>query len=324
MRMRSPPLLTLTPMSDSSVLRMDIDPTNTPVTVLGLGAMGSALARAFLAAGHPTTVWNRTAARTEPLVAAGAVRAATLAEAVQTAGVTVVCVRDATAVRRLLDPLADQLTGRPVVNLTSSTPEEARDIAEWADRHRVRYLDGAIMVPVPLIAGPHAHVLYSGSAEVFEQHRDTLLALGGEAEFLGGDPGLASLYDLAMLDVFFAGMTSFLHAAAMMGADGVAARTFLPYANRIMAILPATLEGLARDVDERRYPGDEDTLDMNDAALEHLVVTSRSRGIDPGLPALMAALTRGAIAEGRGSEGFSAVVEQLRSAGVASRGTSAG
>ncbi len=44
----------------------------TPLTLLGTGAMGSALARAWLAAGHPLTVWNRTSARTEPLAAAGA------------------------------------------------------------------------------------------------------------------------------------------------------------------------------------------------------------------------------------------------------------
>lgn len=303
---------------------MAIDIVKSPVTVVGLGAMGTALARAFLAAGHATTVWNRTAARAEPLVAAGAVHAAGLAEAVGSAGVTVVCVRDAVAVRELLEPMADRLAGRAVVNLTSSTPEDARSIAEWADRHRVRYVDGAIMVPVPLVGGPDGQVLYSGSAEVFEQHRDTLLALGGDAEFLGADPGLASLYDLAMLDVFFAGMASFLHASAVMGADGVPARSFLPYASRVMAILPATMEGLARDVDQGRYPGDEDTLDMNDAALEHIVVASRSRGVDPGLPALVRALTRGAIAEGRGSEGFSAVVEQLRVPHAPTGGASAG
>lgn len=36
------------------------------VTVLGLGPMGAALASAFLAAGHPTTVWNRTPAERVP------------------------------------------------------------------------------------------------------------------------------------------------------------------------------------------------------------------------------------------------------------------
>ena len=37
----------------------------TDVTMIGLGAMGSALARAFIGAGHSVTVWNRTAARIE-------------------------------------------------------------------------------------------------------------------------------------------------------------------------------------------------------------------------------------------------------------------
>ncbi|MFD1535193.1 NAD(P)-binding domain-containing protein [Pseudonocardia aurantiaca] len=34
--------------------------TNTPVTVIGLGPMGQAMVRRFLAAGHRVTVWNRT------------------------------------------------------------------------------------------------------------------------------------------------------------------------------------------------------------------------------------------------------------------------
>ena len=41
------------------------------VSVLGLGYMGSALARAFLAKQHAVTVWNRTASRAQPLAEAG-------------------------------------------------------------------------------------------------------------------------------------------------------------------------------------------------------------------------------------------------------------
>jgi 3-hydroxyisobutyrate dehydrogenase-like beta-hydroxyacid dehydrogenase len=52
------------------------------VTMIGLGPMGRAMVRTFLAAGRPTTVWNRTAERADELVAAGAVRAATAADAV--------------------------------------------------------------------------------------------------------------------------------------------------------------------------------------------------------------------------------------------------
>lgn len=53
-----------------------------PVTVIGLGLMGSALAGAFLANGNPTTVWNRSAEKADSLAAQGARRAATVADAV--------------------------------------------------------------------------------------------------------------------------------------------------------------------------------------------------------------------------------------------------
>ena len=42
------------------------------VTLIGLGAMGSALAHAFLRAGHTITVWNRNQSKAEPFVAIGA------------------------------------------------------------------------------------------------------------------------------------------------------------------------------------------------------------------------------------------------------------
>src|SRR6201981_3232468 len=41
------------------------------VAVLGTGIMGSAMARNLVAAGIPTTVWDRSPAALEPLVAAG-------------------------------------------------------------------------------------------------------------------------------------------------------------------------------------------------------------------------------------------------------------
>ena len=48
------------------------------VSVVGLGAMGSALARALMRAGHRVTVWNRTASKAEALVREGAAPSAHL------------------------------------------------------------------------------------------------------------------------------------------------------------------------------------------------------------------------------------------------------
>ncbi|MGH3611519.1 MAG: NAD(P)-dependent oxidoreductase [Pseudonocardia sp.] len=292
---------------------MEIRDSAQPVTVVGLGAMGTALARAFLDAGHPTTVWNRTASRADDLVAVGAVRAESVTAAAAASPLVVVCVLDHRAVLDLLDPISGQLSDRAVVNLTSSTPDQARETARWAADRHIDYLDGAIMVPTPLIGKPESLLLYSGSRTVYDAHRATLTALGDRSEFLGADPGRASLHDLGMLDLFFASMAGFLHASALVGTYGVPAAAFLPYAEQIVAILPETLKGLARDVDAARYPGDEDNLDMERAALDHIVHASEARGVDPALPEVVRGLVQRAIARGHGSDGFSRVIEELHS-----------
>jgi 3-hydroxyisobutyrate dehydrogenase-like beta-hydroxyacid dehydrogenase len=70
------------------------DARHTPVTVVGLGLMGQALAEAFLCDGHPTTVWNRTAAKADRLVAQGAKLADSVGDAVAASPLVVVCVSD--------------------------------------------------------------------------------------------------------------------------------------------------------------------------------------------------------------------------------------
>jgi hypothetical protein len=106
-------------------------------------------------------------------------------------------------------------------------------------------------------------------------------------------------------------MASFLHAAAVVGRDGISGADFAPYAEQVVAILPATFRGLAADVDAASHPGDEDNLVMNAAALAHIVAASRSRGVDPAVPELVHRLAQRAIDRGHGADGFSRLVEEF-------------
>ena len=285
----------------------------TRVGVLGLGPMGAALARSFATSEVPTTVWNRSAERARPLAEAGAQVAGTpqaLAEAVD---LLVVCVLDHTAVRDVLETVDDDALRRvTVVNLSSSGPAEARDTAAWARRRGLRYLSGAIMVPTAVIGTPDAQVLYSGSEEVFDSAVETLRVVAPVTEHVGTDAGLASLLDTSMLEVFFAALTSFVHATALVGSGGVTPERFLPYATRVVGLLPATFEGLAADVTAGRYPGTDDRLAMELAALEHMVEATRAAGLDDRLPRLLHDVVADAVRAGHGDDGFSRVVEVLR------------
>jgi 3-hydroxyisobutyrate dehydrogenase-like beta-hydroxyacid dehydrogenase len=80
---------------DDRVMTQQTKPTpdsaGAGVTVIGLGLMGQALAGAFLAHGHPTTVWNRSAAKAEELVAHGAPLAASVRDAVAASPLVIIC-----------------------------------------------------------------------------------------------------------------------------------------------------------------------------------------------------------------------------------------
>jgi 3-hydroxyisobutyrate dehydrogenase-like beta-hydroxyacid dehydrogenase len=64
--------------------------------------MGSLMAGRVLAAGHDLTVWNRTAGRTQPLVADGARAAATPAEAAAAAEIVITMLADPAALQDVL------------------------------------------------------------------------------------------------------------------------------------------------------------------------------------------------------------------------------
>lgn len=286
-------------------------PATTPVTLIGLGAMGQTLGKALLGAGHPLTVWNRTIERTTALADDGANVAGTASEAVAASPLVVLCLRDAHAVEQVLSTVVAHLSGRHVVNLTSSTPDEARDIAGHVVAAGGSYLDGAIMVPTPMIGDTDAMLVLSGDRGVLDRHVATLEALGGQLPWLGDDPGLAAVYDLGMLDLYLAGMAAFLHAAALVEAEGVSVTDFLPFAAGITDVLRDSLSDLARDVAARSYPGTDDTTEMELAVAEHIIATSRARGLDTSVPQLTRDLLAGAVADGHGGDSFSSIYERF-------------
>lgn len=278
--------------------------TTEPVTVLGLGPMGRALAGAFLDAGHPTTVWNRTAAKADDLVARGARRADTATNAIAASPVTVACVLDYGAARAVLDPAGDALRDRAVVNLTSGAPRQARETAAWAAERGVDYLDGSIMTPVQTIGQPTAAFLLSGSQAVHEAVRGTLASLGGTATYLGEDPGRASAHDVALLDVFWTAMSGYVHALALARAEGIAATDLAPHAHGIAEILPPIMDAFARQVDAGEYPGADSNLVSAATAIEHIVDAARAHGIDVSVLSAAKAHADRAIAAGHGDDSF--------------------
>ena len=129
------------------------------IAVLGTGRMGAAIARRLLDTGHHVTVWNRTAGKTAPLVAAGARAAPT--PAVPGAEVVITMLTDAAAVRDVVAAAALR-PGSVLVEMSTIGPVAVREL---------RVPDGVGLVDAPVL----------GSVAAAESGRLTVLA-GGEVD----------------------------------------------------------------------------------------------------------------------------------------------
>jgi 3-hydroxyisobutyrate dehydrogenase len=154
--------------------------TQEPVAVLGIGAMGHAMATSMLRAGIPTIVWNRTPAATRDLAGLGADVAETAADAARRAAVVVTMVTDTDAVvsvARDQGMLAALAPGAVWVQMGTIGVAGIERVAAMvaAERPDVTLLDAPV----------------SGSREPAERGQLTVFASGPEE----ARPRVAALFD---------------------------------------------------------------------------------------------------------------------------------
>ncbi len=281
------------------------------VTVLGLGDMGTALAAALLAAGHRVTVWNRTARKADALVEKGARRALTPAEAIAAGEVVIVCILDYAAVGPLLadDGAGEALKGRVVVNVTNGSPAEARELAERVSGLGADYLDGGIMAVPEIIGQPQAFVLYSGAEDAFRAHREVLDAFA-RSVYLGTDPGLAPLNDLALLSGMYGMFGGFLHAAGLVRSAGgnVAEFTRELLVPWLRAMADNQLPAMAEQADSGDYGATGSNLAMQ-VSHDAIGDVSRAQGVSTELFGPLWELMKRRVADGHGAESVGGVLE---------------
>ncbi|MFC4910541.1 NAD(P)-dependent oxidoreductase [Actinomadura gamaensis] len=286
--------------------------TDKKITLLGLGAMGTALARTWLAAGYELTVWNRTASRAEPLAAEGAAVAASAAEAVAASPVVVACLLDDASVG---EALADAgLAGKDLVNITTGTPAQARARSDWATARGARYLDGGIMAVPPMIGVPEAgaYVFYSGSEALFEERRDAL-AVPAAARYVGGDAGSAALHDVALLSAMMGMFGGISHAFALMRGTGVPPKETAALLVEWLTAMAGYANGMAAQLESGDYTlGVTSNLAMMVEGNATLLRTAEEQGVSAELLTPYMGLMERLLADGRGAESAAGVVDLLR------------
>jgi 3-hydroxyisobutyrate dehydrogenase len=159
------------------------------VAILGLGTMGSGMAANLLKAGFPLAVYNRTAAKAQPLIDAGAHLATSPAEAANGASIIISMLADDAASRAvwLGNDGALQAAGKGAILIESSTasPAWVTELAGHAAERGVEFLDAPVTGSRAQAAAAQLTFLVGGSATALEAATPVLKAMGKEILHLG-------------------------------------------------------------------------------------------------------------------------------------------
>ncbi|WP_280316055.1 NAD(P)-dependent oxidoreductase [Nocardia abscessus] len=283
----------------------------TAVSVLGTGSMGSALAEAFLAAGHPTTVWNRSPQRAAALVAAGAHQQLAVADAIAASPLIITCLTTFQATRDSLTAAETELNGRALVTLNSGTPADARDFARWATGRGARFLGGAIKNVPSAVGKPDTLLYFGGEQDVFDEHRETLRVLGGDLVHLGDEPDLAALYESAVGATLLPALLGFFEGAAVLSARGLAARTMVPYSIKWLQMIESLLPVMADEIDNRDFTRLGSSIALFNTAIGNDEQLGAESGVDMSWHAPMHDLLHRAVADGLGEQSITALIQLL-------------
>jgi 3-hydroxyisobutyrate dehydrogenase-like beta-hydroxyacid dehydrogenase len=285
------------------------------VTVIGLGAMGTALARAFLSAGKTTVVWNRTSAKADVLRDEGAKVALTAADAVAASPVIVMCLSDYAATRGIVEDkaVAGIFAGRLVVQLASGTSSEARAMAAWAATRGTDYLDGAISAWPSQIGGADAAILLAGPETTFASASALLQALAGSLVHVGPDVGHAKALFGAALAYYAAHWIGFSHGAVICEAEGLDPAQFGEMMAGSAPFFADDMRRMGRVIATGSFSAPESTIASVRADIARLVDVSDNLEIGADFPTFATGVFQRAVDAGYGAEEHCAITKVLRS-----------
>ncbi len=198
------------------------------IAVLGTGLLGAGMVTNLLAKGRQVHVWNRTAAKLAPLVAAGAKAATDPADAVRGASHVHLVLAEDAAVDAVVAALRPGLgDGVPVIDHSTNLP------AKVAARCRDLRAAGVCYVPAPVFMSPQnareasGMMLLAGPGPVAAALESHLAAMTGKVFYVGERDDLAAVHKLAGNSLFFA-LGAAMHDVFAIGrGNGVAPETML-------------------------------------------------------------------------------------------------
>ncbi len=282
------------------------------VGFIGLGTMGTPMARNLLEAGFALTVHNRMRSREEPLAELGAQRAATPAEAASETDVVVTIVSDTSDVGHVLfgpgGVVERAREGAVVVDMSTISPDATRGFGERLAERGVRYVDAPVSGGSEGAEKGTLTIMAGGDPADVEYVRPVLEALGSKVTHIGplGSGQLTKAVNQIIVGGYFLAVAEAMVFGLKAGLDMDRVLEAISAGMCRSAVLDMRAPNMLADT----YPlGFKLALHLKDLGIA--LEMAKSSGVELPLSELVSDIERSIVAE-RGDEDLSVIAAALR------------
>ena len=282
------------------------------VSVIGLGVMGTELARVLIENGYDVTVWNRTPEKAVPHVKAGAALAKTATEAIRTSEATITCIRTHSDTRALLEADPTVLTGKTIIELSTGDASEAASLMALIENQGAQCLIGMIATFPSGIGHADSAIVTIGVEDVWNDCAPILKTLAGKSAYIGTSPkALAAIYASLFLprQGFMFGM---IYGALICEKAGVSMDAYVEQLPLTIKVVQDYYDVFAASVPSGDFSNPPASLGTYYAAFQDTLNTCRDLGTPEDLPRLLHDLVKRGIDAGLADEQITALTKVLR------------
>ena len=277
---------------------------------IGLGIMGKPMSKNLLKAGYELVVYNRSKAKVEEVVAAGAQAAASPKEVAARTEIIITMLPNSPEVKQVVlgenGIIEGAKAGAVVVDMSSIAPLVSREIASKLAAKGIEMLDAPVSGGEPKAIDGTLSVMVGGKREVFERCFPVMKAMAGSV-VLTGEIGAGNVTKLANQVIVALNLAAMSEALVLATKAGVSPE-LVYQAIRGGLAGSAVLEAKAPLVMDRKFnPGFRINLHIKD--LQNVLDTSHEIGVPLPLTAAVMEIMQALKADGKGDNDHGALIQ---------------
>ncbi|WP_420212857.1 NAD(P)-dependent oxidoreductase [Burkholderia aenigmatica] len=278
------------------------------IAVLGLGAMGSAIATSLIEDGEQVVVWNRKAEKARRIRELGAHVADSATAACDQSDVIVVVTATPIDLAADFEALGERLKGKTVVNLATGRPSEVQKLDQIVSGAGAKFISGTIQCFPPDIGRESAVILLGADEKIWNEVEPLLRKIAPQSTYVSARPDVPNVLDAGLTGTFvFGAGAAFLEGLRFVVNSGISIDEIRDLIPTYIAGQTHFIEGLFESVAASDYQPRGADLDIYARATGLFQQAQEDIGQPPRILKALRERILSSIAEGSGDRGYAAL-----------------